>query len=192
LNTPNRLTVSRIGLTLLFLALYSQDGLTAKIWGLIIFVIASLTDFLDGYIARKYELISKFGKIMDPIADKFLVLSALFIFMQMNMLAVWMFMCITAREIFVTGLRLMAMQKGVALAAERAGKLKTVLQIVLVYLIIIYTILVEPDAGAPLNQSIMSAFLTGINIFIWAVVIITLWSGLSFIWNNRKELFHVG
>jgi len=191
LNLPNVLTILRIILTVVFIYLFSQNGLGPTLLALIIFTLASLTDYFDGYLARKYDLITPFGKLMDPIADKFMILAAFFIFMQLQLIASWMFFAIFAREVIVTGLRLIAMQKGVALAAEGAGKLKTVLQIVAVYLIIVFTILIQMNMHANSYQSMMRQVFTGINIFVFVVVIVTLWSGVSFIWNNRKEIFHV-
>lgn len=190
MNLPNVLTIFRIILTVLFIYLFYQDGLGSRLLALIVFAFASLTDYFDGYLARKYNLITPFGKLMDPIADKFLILSAFFIFMQLHMIAAWMFITIFAREIFVTGIRLVAVQRGVALAAEGAGKLKTVLQIVSIYFIIIFTILVRLDTDGQSTQSLMRQALTGINIFMFIVVFVTLWSGISFIWNNRRELFY--
>lgn len=191
MNIPNVLTVLRIVLTLVFIYLFTQDGLQSRILALIILTLASLTDFFDGYLARKYDLISQFGKIMDPIADKFLVLSAFFIFMQLHLIATWMFIAIFTREILVTGLRLVAVQRGNALAAERAGKLKTVLQIVAIYLIMIFTIWVQINTDGQAAQSLAHQALSGINAFMFIVVLVTIWSGISFIYNNRKELFYV-
>jgi len=188
-NLPNILTIFRIFLTLIFIILYYQGSLGSKVFALAIFTLASATDYLDGYFARKHNLISQFGKIMDPIADKFLILSAFFIFTQMQLIAVWMFVVIALREVLITGLRLSAIQRGAALAAEGAGKLKTVLQIISVYLIIIYTILDSMMVSAQSYQHIMDLFLSGINILIFIVVLVTLWSGISFIRNNRKEIF---
>lgn len=191
MNLPNILTVLRIILTVLFIYFFCQDGLGPKILALIVFTFASLTDYFDGYFARKYDLITPFGKLMDPIADKFMILSAFFIFMQWQLIAVWMFIMIFAREVIVTGLRLVAAQRGNTLAAEGAGKLKTVLQIVAVYLIMIFTVLTQLSNDTQSYQWLIRQAFTGINIFMCVVVVITLWSGISFIWNNRKEVLHV-
>jgi len=150
-----------------------------------------VTDFLDGYLARKYNLITPFGKLMDPIADKFLILSAFFMFMQMQLIASWMLIVIFAREVIVTGLRLMAIKRGITLAAEGAGKLKTVLQIVAVYLIILFSILIQLNIDAESYQSIMRQAFMGINMLMFIVVLVTLWSGIVFILNNRSEIFNV-
>jgi len=191
MNLPNQLTIVRIFLTFIFIFLLPQGSLGAKVLAVIVFTIASLTDFLDGYIARKYNLISRFGKIMDPIADKFLILSAFFIFMQMGFIAIWMFAVICAREVGVTVLRLMAMRKGVALAAEKAGKIKTVLQIVVIYLIMLLNIGIKISVESRWYDDLVTGAFHGVYFSMLAVVGITLWSGLTFIWNNRKEIFYV-
>jgi len=188
---PNILTVLRIFLTVIFVFCLYQGGIGSTIWALVVFTLASLTDYFDGYLARKYNWISSFGKIMDPIADKFLTLSAFFVFMQMNLIATWMFVVICIREVVVTGLRLPALQRGVALAAEGAGKLKTVLQIVLVYSIMIFIVLLHLDPDVERYSTLMLYFSKGIYLFMIVVVLITVWSGASFIWKNRKEMFNV-
>ena len=186
MNLPNALTVLRIFLTCIFIYYLSQDRAVAILIAFALFTLASITDYLDGYLARKQNLITGFGKIMDPIADKFLILSAFFIFMQKSLIAGWMFYLIFAREVIVTVLRLLAMNQGVTLAAEGAGKLKTVLQIVVVYLIIIIRL-----SGQFMSQDFMTMAYTVVYAFMSAVVLITLWSGASFMFNNRKDLFHV-
>jgi CDP-diacylglycerol--glycerol-3-phosphate 3-phosphatidyltransferase len=191
MNLPNLLTVCRILLTFGFIFLLEQRGLTPKVLALVIFTLASVTDFLDGYYARKHHLISAFGKIMDPIADKFLMLSAFFIFMQMHIIAAWIFIVIFAREVIVTGLRLWAVGQGKTLAAEGAGKIKTVLQIVAVYLIMIFIVLAQSTQRGELTKAYFWVFSSLYREFMLGVVLITLWSGLSFIKNNRKEIFHV-
>ncbi|MBN1870698.1 MAG: CDP-diacylglycerol--glycerol-3-phosphate 3-phosphatidyltransferase [Candidatus Omnitrophica bacterium] len=191
MNAPNLLTVMRIVLTVFFVFALYQNGLGAKALALFFFTLAVLTDFYDGYLARKYNLISAFGKIMDPIADKFLMLSAFFVFMQMHIIAVWMFIVICAREAAVTGLRLWAKKKGVTLAAEKAGKVKTILQIVAVYLIMIFIIAAQSSVHAQWYANLLSLGIKGIYVFMMGVVFVTIWSGLSFIGNNRKDIFGV-
>ena len=191
MNVPNVLTVLRFGLTVLFIFAIHAEGVTAKVWAVVYFTAAVVTDFLDGYIARKYQLITVFGKIMDPIADKFLTLSAFFIFSRMHIIAGWMFVLICIREVGVTALRLIAVKRGVALAAEAAGKIKTVLQMAAVYLIMVLIILAQFDIQASWYPTLISVFIQGIYVLMIGVVVITLWSGLSFIGNNRKEIFHV-
>src|SRR3972149_6492846 len=128
MNLPNALTISRIVLTFLFIFFICSAGLISKFIAAVLFLIASLTDFYDGYYAKKYQLTSDFGKIMDPIADKVLVLAAFFVFTHMRLIPVWMFALIFIREVLITGWRLAAVLTGEVLAAEKAGKIKTVSQ----------------------------------------------------------------
>ena len=115
---PNILTVLRIVLAVFFVIFITQESLTGVVTAAVIFFLASLTDYYDGYFAKKHKVFSNFGVIMDPIADKFLILAAFFIFMQMELVPEWMFLIIFVREVVVTGSRLMAMRKGRVIAAD--------------------------------------------------------------------------
>ncbi len=185
MSLPNILTITRIILTFVFVFLIFQYGFSAKVLAAIVFTLASLTDLFDGYYARKYNLITNFGKLMDPIADKFLVLAAFFVFMQMHLIATWMFLVILVREVFVTGWRLVAMRQGKVLAAEKVGKIKTVLQITTIFLILFYLIFIEAGHQASGYQYLF----VGIYWLMIMVVSITLFSGFSYLWQNRK-FFH--
>lgn len=126
MNLPNKLTLIRIVLVPVTMALL----LTGHFYiGLAVFVIASITDFFDGYIARKYNLVTSFGKIMDPLADKILVFGALLCFLQLGFINAWSVVVILAREFFVTGMRVVAVSKGNVIAASWWGKIKTNVQL---------------------------------------------------------------
>ncbi len=181
---PNILTVFRIFLTFIFIALLLQTGLWPKIAATIVFLIASFTDYFDGYYAKKHELVSNFGKIMDPIADKFLMLSAFFIFSKMNIIPLWMVIIIAVREIFITIFRLYALSKGAILSAEVGGKCKTVSQILAIIVILTFIILKELSHSVYVRD-ILSVSIYGIYMMMFIVVIMTLYSGLSYLWNNR-------
>lgn len=188
---PNILTVARIILTFVFLSYIYKDGVDAKVLAASVFFVAGVTDFFDGYIARKYKITSDFGKIMDPISDKFLVLAGFFTFVQLHYIPMWMFIVIAVREIYLTYLRLAATQKGIILAAEGAGKYKTFLQMLTIGFIL-WVILAEERLGSP----IMDAdgyphffWYNGIDLLMWAVVILTVYSGLQFLWNNKNKFF---
>ncbi len=187
MNLPNRLTIVRILLTFVFLFFAFQAGVISKVVALVVFLFASLTDFCDGYYAKKYNLISDFGKIMDPIADKFLVLTAFFIFMMVHLVQTWMFLAILAREVIVTFVRLQAMRRGIILAAEQAGKIKTVLQIVAIVAILIFMIFAEMNLPGHWSAR-LGQFYRGISYLMLAVVAVTLFSGVSFLWNNRRSI----
>ncbi len=191
MNLPNKLTVSRIILTFVFIFFISQEGIVSMGIATVIFLLASLTDFYDGYLAKKYNLVSDFGKLMDPIADKFLMLAAFLAFVRMQLVDDWMVILILGREIVVTGLRLFAMTKGKILAAERAGKHKTVSQIVAVFSILGFIIVKEIlTVFSHWSPEIEMWWRMGINVLMLITVSLTLISGASYLWNNRK-LIHV-
>lgn len=144
MNLPNKLTIFRVILIpffLIFLLIPELPFLPSAQWGswiaLAIFVIASFTDMLDGKIARKYNLITDFGKFMDPLADKLLVCSALIALIELGRIPAWMVIIIIAREFIISGFRLIAVDKGVVIAASYWGKFKTVFQMVAVCLLIV-------------------------------------------------------
>lgn len=134
MNLPNKLTILRMIMVPFFVAfiLLSPKVLWFKWIALAIFVIASLTDMLDGKIARKYNLITNFGKFMDPLADKLLVCSALICLTDLNMIPSWITIVIIAREFIVSGFRLIAAEKGVVIAAGKSGKWKTAITMVMI------------------------------------------------------------
>ncbi|MCR5250591.1 MAG: CDP-diacylglycerol--glycerol-3-phosphate 3-phosphatidyltransferase [Lachnospiraceae bacterium] len=127
MNLPNKLTTLRVILIPFFLFFLMTDvaGAASKWIALAIFVIASLTDFLDGYIARKYDLVSNFGKFMDPLADKLLVCSAMICFVELERMPAWIVVIIIAREFIISGFRLIAAEQGRVIAAGWWGKFKT-------------------------------------------------------------------
>jgi len=190
MNLPNKLTVLRIILTFVFMLFLFSRGLIFKIIALVVFSIASATDFYDGYIARKRNLVTNFGKIMDPIADKLLVLGAFLAFVQLHIVSAWMVVLIISREMIITGLRLFAMTKGKILQAEKGGKHKTVSQIVAIFLILGYLIF---------KEIIMHFFIwtdnvefwcrTGIFVTMLVTVALTLISGISYLWQNRNLIY---
>lgn len=182
MNLPNSLTVSRFFLTGGFLYYISLDGVMAKWVALVFFAAGSITDFFDGYLARKYQLISNFGKIMDPIADKFLMLSAFAVFWQMQLVPLWMFVIIAVREIGITLLRFVAMAKGVVLAAEQLGKYKTVAQIVTAFYVLLVIVF---DA----QYGVAHGWHIGISIWMWISVLLTLISGMVYVRQNAKAFY---
>lgn len=191
MNLPNILTVLRLVLTVALIVVLQQPGLAAKLAALALFSAAAFTDFYDGYYARKHGIITNFGKIMDPIADKFLMLSAFFVFMVMVIMPEWMFYCIAVREIGITAFRFAAMKYNKFLPAEKMGKYKTVLQVVLIFVILIWLSLKDGGALDALTPAARDWIVGGINVLMWITVILTVGSGLSYLWNNRRALAHV-
>ena len=138
MNLPNKLTIFRVILIPFFLVFLLVPGIPADNWiALGIFIAASLTDLLDGKIARKYNLVTNFGKFMDPLADKLLVCSALIAFVELGYLPAWIVIIIISREFIISGFRLIAADKGVVIAANYWGKFKTTFQMIMTILLIL-------------------------------------------------------
>ena len=196
MNLPNKLTVSRFALTALFLgALFCPWPLPFRnTLALFFFCVAGFTDFLDGRIARKRKLITSFGILMDPLADKILTCSAFIAFVESSHLnlppggapvkvAAWMVIIIVARELAITGLRLLAASKNIVLAAEKFGKHKTVSQILAINALLIVNACPEwPVWLRNIFQSWMPVFA---EIALWLAVALTVASGGIYLWRNR-------
>lgn len=139
MNLPNRLTLIRMILALPFIYFLqgAPSSSTFRIIALVIFTVASITDFLDGYLARKHNLITDFGKLMDPLADKILVISALVIFVDIDYIPAWMSIVVIAREFLISGIRTLAAAKGEVIPAGNLGKFKTTSQMVVIILMML-------------------------------------------------------
>ena len=191
MNLPNKLTVSRFALTALFVwALFSPIRFNATL-ALFFFCAAGFTDFLDGHIARRRGLVTNFGILMDPLADKILTCSAFIAFVESSHLnpnapvkvAAWMVIIIVARELAITGLRLLAASKNVVLAAEKFGKHKTISQIVAINALLVVDACVEwPSWLQRLFQPWAPVFT---EIALWVTVVLTAASGVLYLWRNR-------
>ncbi len=175
MNLPNKLTVLRVCLVPVFVVLMLWDGLGdwSGYAAAAVFIIASITDWLDGYIARRDHLVTDFGKFMDPIADKLLVCSALICLVESGALAAWIVIVIIGREFIISGFRLVASDKGVVIAASYWGKFKTVSQMLMVILLIL-------DLGGVFD--VIADVLTA------AAVILTVISLVDYMVKNRKVL----
>lgn len=191
MNVPNQLTVARLILSFVFVALLSLDGLAwTKTAALVVFSIAAITDFLDGYLARKHNLITNFGKLMDPLADKVLMCAGFVLLTRLELIPAWIVVVILTREFLVTGLRLLASAEGLVLAAENLGKYKTIFQIVTVIYFLLFLAAKESLLG--FLRPLFNAYYLGPEhlgqVLIWVSLILTLWSGCSYVWKNRKLL----
>ena len=175
MNLPNKLTTLRVIMIpffVFFLLWQNGENYTFRMIALALFIIASLTDLLDGKIARKYNLVTNFGKFMDPRADKLLVCSALICLIELNALPAWMVIIIISREFIISGFRLIASDNGVVIAASYWGKFKTTFQMVSVVLLIL-------DIPA-------LAFVT--TICVWIALVLTIVSLVDYIYKNHKIL----
>ncbi|MBQ4307669.1 MAG: CDP-diacylglycerol--glycerol-3-phosphate 3-phosphatidyltransferase [Lachnospiraceae bacterium] len=174
MNLPNKLTVLRVLMIPFFVLfmLLPAAGKYGNIVALVLFIAASLTDMLDGKIARKYNLITDFGKFMDPLADKMLVSSALICLVALDRIPAWIVIVIISREFIISGFRLIAADNGVVIAASRWGKIKTVFQMIMVILMI-------------LNLPALSAVT---DIVMWIALILTVVSLADYLLKNKGVL----
>ena len=173
MNLPNKLTIARVIMIPLFLiCLYLNIG-CGKYIAVGIFILASLTDLLDGKIARKYNLVTNFGKFMDPLADKMLVSSAFICLVAQNKIAAWIVIVIIAREFIISGFRLVASDNGVVIAANYWGKFKTVSQMAMIIVLI-------ADFGGVFDM-------VG-TVLIWIATALTVISLVDYVWANREVL----
>ncbi len=179
MNLPNKLTVLRIIMVPFFVFFMLTDvGGAANKWiALVLFCIASLTDLLDGKIARKYNLVTNFGKFMDPLADKLLVCSAMICLVEMEQLAAWIVIVIIAREFIISGFRLVASDNGIVIAASYWGKFKTVFQMAMIIVLIM-------DLGGIFD-------LIG-NVLIWIALALTIISLMDYVLKNKQVLTEGG
>ena len=174
MNLPNKLTVVRMVLVPFFVAalLLSKTNDSLKWVALALFVIASLTDFADGYIARKYNLVTNFGKFMDPLADKILTISGMICLIELGRIPSWIVVIIVAREFIISGFRLVAAENGVVIAANYWGKFKTTFQMIMIILMIM---------NIPQLQIVT-------NIVMWIALALTLISLWTYIMANKPVL----
>ena len=175
MNLPNKLTVLRVIMIPFFVFFLLLEGGANSTWRYVaaaIFIVASLTDLLDGKIARKYNLVTNFGKFMDPLADKLLVCSALICLIQLGQLPAWMVIIIISREFIISGFRLVASDNGWVMAASYWGKFKTTFQMIAVILLII-------------NIPALSLVT---QICVWIALILTVVSLIDYIAKNHKVL----
>ena len=190
MNLPNQLTISRFILTVAFLAVIFSGFPYHETMGLLLFSAASLTDYFDGKIARRDKLITNFGILMDPLADKILVCSAFIAFVDRGWMQGWMVVIIVARELAITGLRLLAASKNVVLAAEVYGKHKTIAQIVAIISMLILKSYAQWDGFGQMvfGFAILDhrPWVGDFAIFSkWVAVALTFVSGGLYLWRNR-------
>lgn len=176
MNTPNKLTVARMIMVpfLVVFLLTGWGGEANRYISLILFVAASVTDWFDGYLARKNHLVTNFGKFMDPLADKLLVCSAMICMIELGRLPAWFVIIIIGREFIISGFRLIAAENGIVIAANYWGKFKTVSQMIMIILLILHFDL--------------SVFVILEQIFIWLSLALTVISLMTYIWQNRSVL----
>lgn len=184
MNLPNKLTVGRFVLTAIFLAVIFARVRYADTIALVLFIIASVTDYFDGKIARERNLITNFGILMDPLADKILVCSAFIAFVERGFMPAWMVVVIVARELGITGLRMLAASKHQVLAAEGYGKHKTISQITAIIAILVTASLPEWPRAITVGFSPWVAEFS--KVAVWMALVLTVFSGSAYLWKNRQ------
>ncbi|MBS4217679.1 CDP-diacylglycerol--glycerol-3-phosphate 3-phosphatidyltransferase [Bacillus sp. FJAT-49711] len=190
MNLPNKITVARVILIPIFLILMlvpfnwgkvSMPGTELELShliGAIIFIIASVTDWIDGFYARKLNLVTNLGKFLDPLADKLLVSAAFIVLVEMQLAPSWIVIVIISREFAVTGLRMILSGQGEVVAANMLGKIKTWTQIIAISLLLLHNVFFEA-IGIPLD-----------TIALWVALFFTVWSGYEYFYKNRAIFKH--
>ena len=175
MNTPNKLTIARMIIVpfLVIFLLTGWGGEANRYISLTLFVVASVTDWFVGYLARKNNLVTNFGKFMDPLADKLLVCSAMICMIDLKRLSAWFVIIIIAREFIISGFRLIAAENGIVIAANYWGKFKTASQMIMIILLILH---------------FDGIFVILEQIFIWLSLALTIISLITYIWQNRTVL----
>lgn len=175
MNTPNKLTIARMIIVpfLVIFLLTGWGGEANRYISLTLFVVASVSDWFDGYLARKNNLVTNFGKFMDPLADKLLVCSAMICMIDLKRLPAWFVIIIIAREFIISGFRLIAAENGIVIAANYWGKFKTASQMIMIILLILH---------------FDGIFVILEQIFIWLSLALTIISLITYIWQNRTVL----
>jgi len=189
-NLPNKITVSRVCLIPIFLMVMAVpfhwgtlEWLDTKIpvthfVGAVIFAVASMTDWIDGHYARKMNLVTNFGKFLDPLADKLLVSTAFILLVGLQLAPAWIVIIIIAREFAVTGLRLILAEGGEVVAANMLGKIKTWTQIIAILLLLLHNF---PFAALSFRMDLVA---------LWVALVFTIWSGIDYFYLNRKVFAH--
>ena len=186
MNWANRITLSRLGLTVLFVVSLNSSWQYARTTALVIFLIAGLTDFIDGEIARRYGIITNFGKLMDPLVDKIMLAAAFISLVPLKAVPAWAATTVVARDFLVTGLRLMASAKGRILPAENLGKHKTSWQVITVLFFLGLFSASELRFANEGSVWWLRAWNQAGPLLVWITVVLTLYSGLAYAWRHRE------
>jgi CDP-diacylglycerol--glycerol-3-phosphate 3-phosphatidyltransferase len=188
MNWANRLTISRLVMTILFVATLNWDWPYARTAALIIFIVAGVTDFFDGEIARRYGEVTNFGKLMDPLVDKIMMAAAFISLVPLGAIPAWAATTVVARDFLITGLRLMASARGQVLPAERLGKHKTSWQIITVVFFLVLLSARELSYGEIGGGWWFHAWNRAGPVLVWVTVVLTVYSGLRYAWRHRDVI----
>jgi len=189
LTVPNQLTILRIILTPLFLYFFIQDSMTYKLIGTIIFIFAAATDWYDGYIARRLNIVSRWGQFMDPLADKILISSAVIAFAYLGYVYWWMVIIIVFRDFLITFLRMYALHRGKSIFTSQLAKWKTFIQMIAVFILLIY--LNFADAEIYSYDIYPPPYTHWISILFLLVTVLTAISGIQYLIENRSHVIEL-
>jgi CDP-diacylglycerol---glycerol-3-phosphate 3-phosphatidyltransferase len=185
MNWANRLTLSRLAMTILFVAALNSTWIYARTAALVLFLLAGITDFVDGEVARRYGIVTNFGKLMDPLVDKIMMAAAFISLVPLKAMPAWAATTVVARDFLITGVRLMASSKGQVLPAERLGKQKTSWQIITVIFFLVLLSVAELKSGTEEAVWWLRARDEAGPVLVWITVALTIYSGVGFAWRNR-------
>lgn len=177
MNLPNTITLARLALTVVYVAAACGSGTSMAVLALVSFSIAAATDWLDGYLARKMNLVTALGKLLDPLVDKILVCTAFLHMSVVGLCPMWITALIVAREFLVTGLRQLAIERGIVIAADRWGKLKTIFQIIFLIACLLW-IALESCSALAAPRAMLHSLLPAL---MWASLALTILSGLNYL-----------
>ncbi|HTG81157.1 MAG TPA: CDP-diacylglycerol--glycerol-3-phosphate 3-phosphatidyltransferase [Geobacteraceae bacterium] len=178
-NLPNILTLLRIALIPLMSVLLLSSSREAGFWAAAVFAVASVTDWLDGYLARRMQIVTTFGKFLDPIADKLIVTAALVMILPFNRVPAWMVLVILGREIIITGLRGLASTEGIVIPASNLGKFKTIFQIVAILGLLLHY---DYHWFFAMNSPYLCVNMHNVGLFyLWIAFVLTVWSGIDYL-----------
>jgi CDP-diacylglycerol--glycerol-3-phosphate 3-phosphatidyltransferase len=179
LNLPNILTLMRIGAIPILALILSSPTRSAGFWAAALFAVASITDWLDGYLARRMGIVTIFGKFLDPIADKLIVMAALIMILPFNRVPAWMVLLILGREIIITGLRGIASSEGIVIQASDLGKYKTIFQIVAILGLVMHY---DYNWFFGISHTLLTVNMHNVGMFyLWIAMFLTVWSGVDYL-----------
>lgn len=192
MNLPNKITLSRIILVFVFMFFLFSKGPISKLMALGIFFVAALTDYLDGFIAKRYNIVSDFGKIMDPVADKILTIAAFMAFVEMKLVPAWMVVVIVMRELLITSIRIVALRHNEVLYAGKGGKRKTVSQMSSILVILVFIVIKETGTRVfGFWNPFFEYWYKQLIFFLMLItLVLTIISGISYLAGNKKYLLN--
>jgi CDP-diacylglycerol--glycerol-3-phosphate 3-phosphatidyltransferase len=186
MNWPNRLTLGRLALTILFVFSLSSAWHYGRTVALVLFIVAGVTDYLDGEIARRYGIVTKFGKLMDPLVDKVMMAAGFICLVPLGAVPAWLATIVVARDFLITGLRLLASSEGTVLPAEKLGKHKTSWQIITVIFFLFLLSVREIYPSVWERGWWQVAWLYVGDTLLWITIGLTIYSGVGFFWRHRS------